>query len=486
MNEKISKNLEEILEILKDFSFFKEYEQNCEDEYLEIEYLYCLSSLSITDFVLDESCFFNRYIQRAGRSNEKVLIHYSNGICKVNKENNIVKTINNFSKKGWKVIQVNRTPINLPNESNSSFYQVFYLLKRKKNKKTYSKEELTKIYQNNFDTIVKKQTEKKSQAISTVREVQTTKQNNFQNLRKVFKDVQFLEQKSDRLKFFEFETVTIDNRGEEIKRELKQAHYFTETLSNNVLLDMVAIPGGSFVIGTEKEQHEVTIQPFFMGKYPITKAQWRAIAERTDLKVAYDLDPKLYSKLARSEDHSDFEVHPDSDLRPVEYISWVDAVEFCARLSNLTGKEYRLPSEAEWEYACRAGTQTPFYFGETITGELANYRASSTYASEPKGQYRKETTSVGQFPPNAFGLYDLHGNVWEWCADNWHRNYDKAAKNGNAWTDNNDNNYRVLRGGSWDSLPTNCHSACRSSNFWRGFIFGAIGFRAVCGGGSTV
>ncbi len=144
-------------------------------------------------------------------------------------------------------------------------------------------------------------------------------------------------------------------------------------------------PGGTFLMGTEDEeierlvkkfnwegfrrerpQHEVTVPPFFMGKYPITQAQWKAIASRTDLKVKQDLDFKP----------AYFKDRPDSDRRPVEQVNWYDAVEFCARLSKLTGREYRLPSEAEWEYACRAGTTTPFYFGETITGELANYNAS--------------------------------------------------------------------------------------------------------------
>jgi formylglycine-generating enzyme required for sulfatase activity len=141
----------------------------------------------------------------------------------------------------------------------------------------------------------------------------------------------------------------------------------------------------------------------------------------------------------------------------------------------LTGKEYRLPSEAEWEYACRAGTTTPFHFGETITGELANYNASRTYADEPKGEYRQQTTPVGQFPPNAFGLYDMHGNVWEWCLDPWHENYQgEPPRDGSV----------VLRGGSWFNDPYHCRSACRRS-FRRGYYDGR-GFRVVCGAGRTL
>ncbi|TRT91729.1 MAG: TIR domain-containing protein, partial [Microcystis aeruginosa Ma_OC_LR_19540900_S633] len=244
------------------------------------------------------------------------------------------------------------------------------------------------------------------------------------------------------LSVFNFEVVGVNAKGEQIKKESKQSQYFREDLGKGITLEMVAIPGGTFLMGTEDEeierlvkkfnwegfrrerpQHEVTVPPFFMGKYPITQAQWKAIASRTDLKVKQDLDFKP----------AYFKDRPDSDRRPVEQVNWYDAIEFCARLSKLTVREYRLPSEAEWEYACRAGTTTPFYFGETITGELANYNASNTYADELNGEYQNETTRVGQFPPNAFGLYDMHGNVREWCADTWHDNYDGAPTDGSVW-----------------------------------------------------
>jgi formylglycine-generating enzyme required for sulfatase activity len=184
----------------------------------------------------------------------------------------------------------------------------------------------------------------------------------------------------------------------------------------------------------------------------------------------------------------------------VEQVSWYDAIEFCARLSKLSklrGREYRLPSEAEWEYACRAGTTTPFYFGETITGELANYDASDIYAGEPKGKYRKETTPVGQFPSNDFGLYDMHGNVWEWCLDPWHESYqDKTRTDSEVWDEeqseeqylldkNNviqllsDKRTRVLRGGSWNYNPRFCRSAIRYWNHPDNRNFND-GFRVVC------
>ena len=251
--------------------------------------------------------------------------------------------------------------------------------------------------------------------------------------REIFKE----EQPSTSLDSFKFETVTVDQKGEIVERDSnKQAKFFKEDLGNSVNLEMVYIPGGKFLMGTEDEeierlvkkfgweyfrrekpQHEVTVQPFFMGKFQITQKQWRVIASLP--KIERDLEP----------DPSHFK---GNDL-PVEKVSWEDAEEFCQRLSKQTGKEYRLPSEAEWEYACRAGTTTPFHFGETITSDLANYRGSSTYANEPKGEYREKTIQVGSFPPNAVGLYDMHGNVWEWCQDDFQDNYEGAPKDGSAW-----------------------------------------------------
>ena len=188
----------------------------------------------------------------------------------------------------------------------------------------------------------------------------------------------------------------------------------------------------------------------------------------------------------------------------MECVNWYDAVEFCARLSNLTGREYRLPSEAEWEYACRAGTTTPFYFGETITTDLANYRGtdfeckgktdSGFYGDAPIGVYRRETTPVGQFSPNAFGLYDMHGNVWEWCADTWHDNYYGASTGGTAgtrggfWTiaGAGDDNHSSLRGGSWLVGPQLCRSASRVISVRvRRDPNNHDGFRVACGAGRT-
>ncbi|VXD11283.1 conserved hypothetical protein [Planktothrix serta PCC 8927] len=314
-------------------------------------------------------------------------------------------------------------------------------------------------------------------------------------------------------KTFGFETVTVNKKGKIIKRETKQARYFTEDLGDGVTLEMVYIPGGTFLMGSpkgeghkrERPQHQVTVPPFFMAKYPITQAQWQAVANWP--KIQRDLDPDC-SHFKGDPPQPPLErgasgVSPQTPLtseasensssppyqggarggsnRPVEKVKWYDAVEFCARMFQRTGRPYHLPSEAQWEYACRAGTQTPFYFGETLTSDLANYRGTETYANEPEGIYREETTPVGQFPPNAFGLYDLYGNVWEWCADPWHENYEDAPTQGEVWDEQNknDNRYkiysienlvnllssnenRVMRGGSWLYYPRYCRGAYRN------------------------
>ncbi|MBW4610247.1 MAG: SUMF1/EgtB/PvdO family nonheme iron enzyme [Hassallia sp. WJT32-NPBG1] len=274
---------------------------------------------------------------------------------------------------------------------------------------------------------------------------------------------------------FEFDVVTVNAKGERINSSRGRAEFFREDLGNGVVLEMVAIPGGKFLMGspenepqrfdTESPQHTVTVQPFFMGKFTVTQAQWAAVAVLEKVKI--DLKP----------DPSNFK----GANRPVELVSWYHAIEFCARLSNKSGKNYRLPSEAEWEYACRAGTTTPFYFGETITTDLANYDGNNTYRSGIKGQFRRgQTTDVGIFPPNPFGLFDMHGNVWEWCQDEWHQNYNEAPTDGNILVNENDNSLRLLRGGSWNYIPGNCRSAYRYSNY--AFYDNLnIGFRVVCG-----
>ncbi|NCS14271.1 MAG: SUMF1/EgtB/PvdO family nonheme iron enzyme [Microcystis aeruginosa G13-12] len=341
---------------------------------------------------------------------------------------------------------------------------------------------------------------------------------------------------NENLFLFTAETVLVNEKGKVIERKPVKAYFYDENLAEvgnrkeaQNYIPMMYIPQGEFWMGTEDEeierlvkkfgwegcrrerpQHLVKVPAFYMSQTPITQAQWRAVASRTDLKVERNLnpdpshfkDPPKPSLESEASDSPPFEGarggSPTRWDRPVERVNWYDAVEFCARLSKLTGKEYRLPSEAEWEYACRAGTTTPFHFGETITGELANYDASRTYADEPKGEYRRQTTPVGQFPPNAFGLYDMHGNVWEWCLDPWHENYQgEPPRDGSVWDeDNNDNRYqsllistkelltdeqyRVLRGGSWFNTPRGCRSAARSRDNPVNRSSDGIGFRVVC------
>ncbi|NEQ85297.1 MAG: formylglycine-generating enzyme family protein [Moorea sp. SIO2I5] len=278
-----------------------------------------------------------------------------------------------------------------------------------------------------------------------------------------------------------------------INHHWREIQYFAEDLGNGITLEMVAIPSGTFMMGSpeteeghrdsESPQHQVTVKSFFMGKYPVTQAQWQAVAALPQVNRKLEPDPS-----------SEFK----GENRPVELVSWDDAVECCERLSHHTKRPYRLPSEAEWEYACRAGTTTPFHFGETITTEYANYRGTDdeqgrwkgSYGNGPSGIYRRETTPVGSFGVgNDFGLYDMHGNVWEWCADHWHDNYKGAPTDGSAWLDiNNDNynyknkeEYRLLRGGCWVGSPAFSRSGSRLNyDPALGRVLN-FGFRVVCG-----
>ncbi len=233
---------------------------------------------------------------------------------------------------------------------------------------------------------------------------------------------------------------------------------FTQDLGNGVSLKMVLIPGGTFLMGSpesedererwEGPQHQVTVPAFFMGKFEVTQQQYQAVMGN---------NPSRFK----------------GDNRPVEKVSWDDAVAFCQSLSDnetskQNGRTYRLPTEAEWEYACRAGTKTPFYFGEMIHTDWANYYGNSVYGASKKGIARQQTTEVEMFKAhaNAFGLCDMHGNVSEWCADDWHSSYtdkpENLKQNGSLIWLSSDEAEKLLRGGSLGLYPRSCRSAHRN------------------------
>ena len=265
-----------------------------------------------------------------------------------------------------------------------------------------------------------------------------------------------------KLTTLEFETPTLDEKGHVIAQTRHIAEQFSEDLGNGISLDMIAIPSGMFQMGSprhlgnvdEQPQHLVTIKSFMMGKFLVTQAEWKAMMGK--------LPPCRFK----------------GDNLPVERVSWNDAQKFCQRLSKKTGRGYRLPSEAQWEYACRAGTTTPFSFGETLTVDVANFNGEHTFRDEPRGFYFHSTNEGGKFPSNAFGLYDMHGNLWEWCADNWLDDYSSSPRDSSSYQ-NKDSRDRVARGGSWHEPPELCRSAARL-RVLESDADEIMGFRVVC------
>jgi formylglycine-generating enzyme required for sulfatase activity len=269
---------------------------------------------------------------------------------------------------------------------------------------------------------------------------------------------------------YSFEAITLNAKAEIVRRELRTSKYLVESIEDQELR-MLIIPGGEYGMGSfdrrapacEKPQHQVKVSAFLMSQYPITKAQWKIVATW----------PKVNSPLKK------VTARKGAMDSPVVNVSWYDAVEFCDRLSQKTGNVYRLPAEAEWEYACRAGSLTAFHFGESITAQCANYDATITYHSEPKGYYRKQLTKIGEFKsPNCFGLFDMHGNVWEWCLDHWHNSYEQAPSEAQAWKDESELR-RVLRGGSFRNEPQCCLSSYRLANNASDDTGDNIGIRVV-------
>ena len=234
--------------------------------------------------------------------------------------------------------------------------------------------------------------------------------------------------------------------------------------------EMVAVPAGSFTMGSpagtlgfggepgryvgEGPQHKVTIaKPFAIGRFAVTFVEWEAAQKDKDWQA-------ITGRAARQPEDEGW----GRADRPVIHVDWYDAKAYVKWLSQKTGEDYRLPSEAEWEYASRAGTTTPFWWGLSITPEQANYDGNYTYAGGQKGEYRQKTLPVNSFEPNPWGLHQVHGNVAEWCEDLWHDNYNGAPQDGSDWT-TGDSPYRVLRGGSWLFYPQFLRSAFRNFDF---------------------
>jgi formylglycine-generating enzyme required for sulfatase activity len=274
------------------------------------------------------------------------------------------------------------------------------------------------------------------------------------------------------LRAFAFDVVTLDREGRETERRRGRAQQFSERLGKRAMLHMVQIPGASFTMGApasdaggshfEWPQRLVNVPPFYLGKYPMTIDQWRAVMGAS---------PPAMKGL-----NNKFKVN---GRQPVVSVSWREAEAFCTKLSRMTRRAYRLPTEAEWEYACRAGTASPFAFGESITREVVNYDGDllrllgQDCATNPVG---------GLGVANAFGLFDMHGNVWEWCGDYWHASYEGAPTDGSAWRCDADQGTRVLRGGSWSGPVRYCRAAARRFGGHPRVRSREIGFRVVMDG----
>lgn len=280
---------------------------------------------------------------------------------------------------------------------------------------------------------------------------------------------------------YTFDSVILENKSElfglmsRVEQTLapQTSEYFREQLDENTFIDMIVIPSGDMMMGSNSSEferdkdegplHKIKVSSFYISKFPITQAQWRFVSNLPKISRSLNPNPSFFK----------------GDLLPVERVSWYDAVEYCERLSQHTNKKYRLPTETEWEYACRAGTQTAFYFGDMINPDVANYDGRKTYRNSKTGKYEKKTTPVDSFPPNTFGIYDLHGNVWEWCEDHYASNYNSKPKDGTAYHSTMKNQPRLVRGGSWSLQPSSCRSAKRSS-YAPDSNYNFVGFRIAC------
>jgi formylglycine-generating enzyme required for sulfatase activity len=271
--------------------------------------------------------------------------------------------------------------------------------------------------------------------------------------------------------------------------------------NSNVSMDFILIPAGTFHMGspeTEKSSwgdeeplHYVVIsKPFYMGKYEVTQLQYSRIIDISSENISLQSKSVMmgtttssgfYAGEATSQvggkiTHGTISHFSGWEL-PMENISWFGCITFTQALSRQFNEVFRLPTEAEWEYACRAGTITPFYTGETISAEQANYKASKVYGDGSQGHYVGMTTKVGSYPPNAFGLYDMHGNVSEWCSDwygsKYYRDSPAIDPKGSFG-----GKHRVIRGGAWDQKPKLLRSAYRYNEDEDDY-YPYIGFRVV-------
>ncbi|MBV9928126.1 MAG: formylglycine-generating enzyme family protein [Acidobacteria bacterium] len=295
---------------------------------------------------------------------------------------------------------------------------------------------------------------------------------------------------------YEFSTLKLGAKGEVVEQAKQEGMSFSVDLGG-VTMEMVKVPQGAFYMGTPeadlrqvvleyqkycddpacreaaerqvgsaRPQHLVTVPAvFFIGKFEVTQAQWLAVSKMQRVKRALLPQPSKFR---------------GDDRRPVEQVSWDDAVEFCARLSRLTGLKYRLPSEAEWEYACRAGTITQFAFGDTVVSDFVNFDGTKPFGGAASGVFSAATRPVGWGRggiANAFGLYDMHGNVAEWCQDTWVDGYANAPEDARPRAGGSKVEH-VVRGGSWKDPAARCRSAAREK--WPSDSRqNTIGFRVV-------
>jgi formylglycine-generating enzyme required for sulfatase activity len=275
------------------------------------------------------------------------------------------------------------------------------------------------------------------------------------------------------LRAFSFKAVTPDSPDPERRHALQ----FTERLGKRTTLHMVQVGGGAFLMGapesepgsqsSEHPPHHVAVPSFYLGKHAVTIAQWRAVMRAFPYAMKFVDDS-----------------FKRSDRQPVVRVSYDEVEEFCARLSRKTRRAYRLPTEAEWEYACRAGASTAFAFGATISRELAVHDGVTIRRADPDGTHATTRAVGGLGIANAFGLFDMHGNVWEWCQDWWHGTYQGAPVDGSAWCSAGAAPTRLLRGGSWYSEAAFCRSASRSFGGEAGIRSRQIGFRLALTSGA--